>query len=112
MARMPTPIRRPPSSGASVKWRLPISNPTRQAMMPITKTAAVATGSKPLCNSGSSAKIEMKVEAHSAAPVPTEAMNSQPYRVEPSVARARAKCRMPTQVPNRHTFPATSTSIW
>ena len=27
---------------------------------------------------GSSARMEMKVEAHSAAPVPTEAMNSQP----------------------------------
>ena len=41
-------------------------------------TAPVATGSKPLSNDGSSARIEMKVEAHSAAPVPTEAMNSQP----------------------------------
>ena len=30
------------------------------------------------CSVGSSARIEMKVEAHSAAPVPTEAMNSQP----------------------------------
>ncbi len=56
--------------------------------------------------------MEMKVAAHSAAPVPTEAMNSQPVRVAPSVARARAKWRMPTQVPNRHTAPASSTSIW
>jgi hypothetical protein len=31
----------------------------------------------------------MNVEAHSAAPVPTDAMNSQPWRVDPSVARAR-----------------------
>jgi hypothetical protein len=44
--------------------------------------------------------------------VPTDAMNSQPWRVDPDVARARAKCRMPTQVPNRHTAPATSTSSW
>ena len=31
-----------------------------------------------LVKPGSSERIEMKVEAHSAAPVPTEAMNSQP----------------------------------
>ena len=31
---------------------------------------------------GSSARMEMKVEAQSAAPVPTEAMNSQPVRVD------------------------------
>ena len=55
-------------------------------------------------------EIEMKVEAHSATPVPTEAMNSQPIRVVPEVARARAKWRMPTQVPNRQTAPAQSTS--
>ncbi len=54
----------------------------------------------------------MKVEAHSATPVPTEAMNSQPIRVVPEVARARAKWRMPTQVPNRHTAPAITTSSW
>ena len=54
----------------------------------------------------------MKVEAHSATPVPTEAMNSQPIRVVPEVARARAKWRMPTQVPNRHTEPAIATSNW
>ena len=54
----------------------------------------------------------MKVEAHSAAPVPTEAMNSQPRRVDPCVARARAKWRMPTQVPNRQTDPAIATSNW
>jgi hypothetical protein len=54
----------------------------------------------------------MKVEAHSAAPVPTEAMNSHPIRVVPEVARARAKWRMPTQVPNRHTEPAIITSSW
>ena len=41
-------------------------------------TAPVATGSKPLFSVGSSARMEMKVEAQSAAPVPTEAMNSQP----------------------------------
>ena len=41
----------------------------------------VASGSKPLTIKGSSARIEMKVEAHSAAPVPTDAMNSQPCRV-------------------------------
>ena len=34
-------------------------------------------------SAGSSARMEMKVEAHSAAPVPTDAMNSQPYRVDP-----------------------------
>jgi hypothetical protein len=46
--------------------------------MAIASTAAVASGSKPLFSDGSSARIEMKVEAHSATPVPTEAMNSQP----------------------------------
>ena len=46
--------------------------------MAIASTAAVASGSKPLFSDGSSARIEMKVEAHNAAPVPTEAMNSQP----------------------------------
>ena len=83
-------------------------------MMPMIRTAPVATGSKPAVQrDGSSARMEMKVEAHSAAPVPTEAMNSQPIRVvEPAVARARAKWRMPTQVPNRQTEPATNTSIW
>ena len=80
--------------------------------MAMTSTAPVATGSKPEFSDGSSARIEMKVEAHSAAPVPTEAMNSQPIRVVPSVARARAKWRMPTQVPNRQTEPAIATSIW
>ena len=45
-------------------------------------TRPVATGSKPLARCGSSARMEMKVEAHSAAPVPTEAMNSQPVRVD------------------------------
>jgi hypothetical protein len=78
MARMPTPMTRPPSSGASVKCRLPISKPTRQATMPMIRTVPVATGSNPLFSDGSSARIEMKVEAHSAAPVPTDAMNSQP----------------------------------
>jgi hypothetical protein len=53
----------------------------------------------------------MKVEAHSATPVPTDAMNSQPRRVGPSVARARAKWRMPIQVPNRHTAPANATRV-
>ncbi len=77
----------------------------------MTSTAPVATGSKPLVSNGSSARIEMKVEAHNAAPVPTEAMNSQPLRVVPSVARARAKWRMPTQVPNRQTAPAVATRI-
>jgi hypothetical protein len=67
--------------------------------MATTRTAPVATGSKPEFRVGSSARIEMKVEAHSAAPVPTEAMNSQPIREVPEVARARAKWRMPTQVP-------------
>ena len=38
MARMPTPITRPPASGASVKWRLPISKPTRQEMMAMIRT--------------------------------------------------------------------------
>ena len=46
--------------------------------MAITRTMPVATGSNPVFNDGSSARIEMKVEAQSAAPVPTEAMNSQP----------------------------------
>ena len=78
MARMPAPITSPPVSGASAKWRLPISNPARQARMAMTSTTAVATGSKPLSSCGSSARMEMKTEAHSAAPVPTEAMNSQP----------------------------------
>ena len=82
------------------------------SLMAIISTAAVATGSKPLFRDGSSARIEMKVEAHNAAPVPTDAMNSQPYRVVPAVARARAKWRMPTQVPNRHTETAKNTSIW
>ncbi len=80
--------------------------------MAMSRTAPVATGSKPEFRVGSSARIEMKVEAHSAAPVPTEAMNSQPIRVVPDVARARAKWRMPTQVPNRHTEPAIATSNW
>jgi hypothetical protein len=111
MAKMPTPITRPPTSGASVKWRLPISKPTRQASTAVISTAPVASGSKPLESNGSSARIEMKVEAHKAAPVPTEAMNSQPWRVAPSVERARAKWRMPTQVPNRQTQPASRTSI-
>ncbi len=78
----------------------------------MTSVAAVGMRSKPLLSDGSSARIEMKVEAHKAAPVPTEAMKSQPYRVDPSVARARAKWRMPTQVPNRQTSTATNTSIW
>ena len=69
----------------------------------------VAVGSNPLVSIGSSARIEMNVEAHNAAPVPTDAMNNQPRRVEPLVARARAKWRMPTQVPNRHTVPANAT---
>jgi hypothetical protein len=38
--------------------------------MATTRTAPVATGSKPEFRVGSSARIEMKVEAHSAAPVP------------------------------------------
>ena len=46
--------------------------------MAMTRTRPVATGSKPLFREGSSARMEMKVEAQSAAPVPTEAMNSQP----------------------------------
>ena len=75
----------------------------------MTSTAPVATGSNPLTSRGSSAKIEMKVEAHNATPAPTEAMNSQPRRVEPLVARARAKWRIPTQVPNRQTAPAITT---
>ena len=39
---------------------------------------ASRNGSNPVFNDGSSARIEMKVEAQSAAPVPTEAINSQP----------------------------------
>ena len=112
IARMPAPITTPPSSGARVKCRLPIPKPIRQAITATSRTTRVATGSKALFSDGSSARIEMKVEAQSAAPVPTEAMNSQPYRVVPWVARARAKWRMPTQVPNRQTAPAMTTSIW
>ena len=68
----------------------------------------MATGSKPLRKDGASARIEIRVEAQSATPVPTEAMNSQPCRIAPSVARARAKWRIPTQLPSRPAEAASS----
>ena len=79
MARMPTPITSPPSSGASVKCRLPISKPTRQASDGDDQNGAGGYRLEAAIRAtGSSARIEMKVEAHNAAPVPTDAMNSQP----------------------------------
>src|SRR5215475_13354254 len=81
MARVPAPMTMPPVSGASGKRRLPISKPARQEAMAMTSTMPVATGSKPLAGCGSSARMETKVAAQSAAPVPTEAMNSQPVRI-------------------------------
>src|ERR1700761_3036251 len=103
IARMPKPMTRPPISGASGKCRLPISKPARQERTPITSTAPAAIGSNPLASVGSSARIETKVDAHNAAPVPTEAMKSQPRRAAPSGARARAKWRMATPVPKKKT---------
>jgi len=89
--------------------RLPISKPIQAGDDRNREYDPNRQRSKALIIEGSSARIEIKVRSPQCGSGADEAMNSQPYRVEPSVARARAKWRMPIQVPNRHTAPAIRT---